>query len=305
MAVALSCVCHFGIWSFCRQPRRTFVHHIEVHTLKPYHFFQTILFCLFCGHLIAQQDSTRRDSAHILFSIPVQATFVTADHLSNTYLVKADNSVEKYDSTGRRVARYSNNRLGGVAFADVTNPLKILLWYADFQTIVTLDRTLNEIGQLNLNDVNLPTVKSIGQAQDGNIWIYDDAGFRLMKITPAGEVVLESQPLNLVFPDRLTATCIRDNGEMVFVSDPQQGISAFDQYGYLLRTYPDLKATVFEVLREWLVIPEKNTLRYEHLSRFQTLRIALPVNGGRFWTGNNRVFIQSEQGVQVFGINKA
>lgn len=255
-----------------------------------------------------QQDTTRSDSLLHLFTLPVQAAFATADHLSNTYLVKTDNSVEKFDSTGKRVARYTNNRLGRIAFADAANPLKILLWYADFQTIVTIDRTLNEIGQLNLNETDFATTKCIGQAQDGNIWIYDDARFRLLKITPAGALVLESQPLNLVFPERLSATCIRDNGEKVFVSDPQQGISAFDQYGYLLKTFPDLKTSYFEVLRDWLVIPEKDAIRYEHLSRFQTLRVLLPAHArtpdAQVWTSDNYLFVQTKPGVQVYQISK-
>lgn len=268
-------------------------------------FLTTLLLCLISGRVAAQQDTVRYDSSGMRFVLPVQATFATADHLLNTYLIRTDNSVEKYDSTGKRVARYTNNRLGKIAYADATNPLKILLWYADFQTIVTIDRTLNEIGQLNLNDVDFSTVKCIGQAQDGNIWIYDDARFRLLKITTAGEVVLESQPMNLVFPERLNATCIRDNGEMVLLSDPQQGISAFDQYGYLLRTYPDLKTNRFEVLRDWLVFPEKDGLRYEHLSRFQTLMIPLPPGAHQaIWSSNNYLFVQTQQGVEIYQINK-
>lgn len=248
-----------------------------------------------------QSSVQAQDSARLLFTIPCKAVFATADHLSNIYLIAADNSLEKYDSTGVRVAHYSNNRLGKTAYADVSNPLKILLWFADFQTVVILDRTLNEMGQLHLSEAGFPAVRCVALAQDGNIWIYDDAGFRLLKISTTGTVLRESQPMNMVFPRRLAATCIRDNGETVFLSDPEQGISAFDQYGYLLRTYPDLKTNQFEVTGDWLVFMDAGVLRFEHLSRFQSLKIALPAAAeGAIWASGRLIFVQSGDGLQVW-----
>lgn len=270
-----------------------------------------LLTCALIGFLpffaASQTPVQSADSSKLLFSVPVKAVFATADQLSNVYLVNEDNGLEKYDSTGKRVARYTNNRLGKISFADAGNPLKILLWYADFQTIVTIDRTLNEIGQLDLTEAGFQNVRSIAQAQDGNIWIYDDARFRLLKIGPSGSVVQESQPMNLVFPKRMTAACIRDNGETVFISDPVQGISSFDQYGTLLRTYPGLKTGWFEVLGDWLVFPENNTIRFENLARFQNLSLPLPVSASaaetKVWVGRSRIFIQTERGLEVYSIS--
>ncbi len=266
--------------------------------------FLRLLFGLVATIAQAQTDKADADSCRLLYNIPRQAVFATADHLSNIYLIAADNSIEKYDSTGLRVARFTNNRLGQAASLDVTNPLKILVWFADFQTVVTLDRTLNEMGQLNLVEAGLPAVRCVALAQDGNFWVYDDAGFRLLKISASGTILLESQPMNMVFPERMAATCIRDNGEMVFISDPEQGISAFDQYGYLLRTYPDLQTNRFEVLQNWLVFPDNDFLRFEHLNRFQALKIVLPASArlaeARVWAGGGHVFVQNGDNLEVY-----
>ena len=252
----------------------------------------------------AQSGGAVQDSSALLFKIPRKAIFATSDHLSNIYLITADYAVEKYDSTGLRTARYTNNRLGKPGYADVSNPLKILLWYADFQTVVTLDRTLNEMGQLNLNDAGFPAVRCVALAQDGNIWVYDDAGFRLLKLTTSGAILLESQPMNMVFPKRLVATCIRDNGEMVFLSDPEQGISAFDQYGYWLRSYPDLKTSRFEVFGNWLVFLDPALLRFEHLNRFQSIKKVLPAaastTGNTVWASGTLLFVQNGEQLEVY-----
>jgi len=273
-------------------------------SMKYGNYFLGLLFGLVATTAQAQTDKSGADSCRLLFNIPRQAVYATADHLSNIYLIAADNSIEKYDSTGLRVARFTNNRLGQAASLDVTNPLKILVWFADFQTVVTLDRTLNEMGQLNLIDAGLPAVRCVAMAQDGNIWVYDDAGFRLLKISTSGIILLESQPMNMVFPKRMAATCIRDNGEMVFISDPEQGISAFDQYGFLLRTYPDLKTNRFEALQNWLVFLDKDFLRFEHLNRFQALKITLPASaraaGANVWASGTHVFVQHGDDLEVY-----
>lgn len=266
-----------------------------------------MLFSLLALSTHAQTDKAGADTCRLLFNISRQAVLATADHLSNIYLIAADNSIEKYDSTGLRVARFTNNRLGQANSLDVTNPLKILVWFADFQTVVTLDRTLNEMGQLTLVEAGFPAVRCVALAQDGNFWIYDDAGFRLLKISTSGTILLESQPMNMVFPERMAATCIRDNGEMVFISDPEQGISAFDQYGYLLRTYPDLLTNQFEVLQNWLVFPDKDFLRFEHLNRFQALKIVLPASAqlaeAQVWAGGGHVFVQNGDILEVYQTN--
>ena len=89
-----------------------------------------------------------QDPCVFLLMIPQNTSFATADNFSNTYLVNGY-ELQKYDSTGLFVSRYSNNRLGRVGFVDATNPLKILIWYTDFQTAVFLDRNL--IAQVFLN----------------------------------------------------------------------------------------------------------------------------------------------------------
>lgn len=254
--------------------------------------------------MAAQAPVQAADSARLLFTLPARATFASADHLSNIYLIGENNAFEKYDSTGKRVARYTNNRLGSLAVADVSNPLKILLWYADFQTIVTLDRTLNEIGQIALNDAGYISVRAVALAQDGNIWLYDDTRFRLLKIASDGTVLQESQPLNLIFPRPFSAACIHDNGNMVFVSDPQQGIATFDQYGVFLRAYQHLKTLEFEVLGDWLVFVEKDVLRFENPGRLQSEQLVLPprARGKKVWTSHSWVMVQTPEGVEVYAM---
>ena len=64
------------------------------------------------------------------------------DNLQNIYLISAaTNQVKKLNSNGDSVAVFNNTlRYGKIYSADVTNPLKILLFYKDFSTILIVDR---------------------------------------------------------------------------------------------------------------------------------------------------------------------
>src|SRR6476659_8841896 len=68
--------------------------------------------------------------------------YFKADNLNNVYMIKDDELI-KYLPDGRFFRRYSNLKLGTITSVDVTNPLKILVYYRDFQQIIFLDNQLS------------------------------------------------------------------------------------------------------------------------------------------------------------------
>jgi hypothetical protein len=127
---------------------------------------------------------------------------LTADHLANTYLVHGFEA-RKIRLHGQLCgAIFQQSAWQHLQFVDASNPLKIMVWYADFQTAVFLDRNMTELGRLNVAEAGWPAVRSLATAADGNLWVYDEASTQLLKISTAGEKLLESQPLNLEFSQR-------------------------------------------------------------------------------------------------------
>jgi len=257
------------------------------------------------GLLLLPIGATAQDTCVYLFSIPQNARFATADHLANSYLLQGF-ELEKYDSTGRLVTRYTNNRLGTPAFLDATNPLKLLLWYADFQTAVFLDRNLTELGSLNLTLLGLPAVRVIAAAADGNLWMYDEASTQLLKLSSGGERLLESQPLNLAFPRRFSPTCLRDDGgQAVLLSDPNQGMAVFNPFAQLDKVLPIKHLTRFEVENGVLYFLEDDGIRVETWRGLSSKKISLPAFGqsesAMYWLAKRRLFRQVAGGLEVFG----
>lgn len=225
--------------------------------------------------------------------------------MSNIYVLNAENTVEKYDSTGRLVTRYSNNRLGAAAWVDAANPLKILVWYAGFQTAVFLDRNLTELGRLNLAQAGYPAVRCLASSADGNLWVYDEGSSHLLKLSASGEKLLESQPLHLAFARPFAPTCARDDGgQAVFLSDPAQGIAVFDPFAQLNRVVSLLSVPEFEVVNGWLVYLEKNTLHIEDARGLASRQMVLPTAQltpeTRHWVSKRRWLEAGPEGLDVY-----
>lgn len=215
-------------------------------------------------HLILSQSST--DTLRLLQTLPVSATYAATDNLSNLYVITPGNAIEKYAPDGRRLARYSNNRLGQAARLDVSNPLKVLVWYADFRTAVMLDRSLTELGELNLIAAGYPEVRTVAAAQDGSIWLYDEVNFRLVKITPDGEKRCESQAMNLLEPVPNRPSCIREGNDRVLMADSLQGVFVFDLFAQFDRIFtPQHPVVDFQIVDNQLHYLADNRIIKEHI----------------------------------------
>ena len=70
----------------------------------------------------------------------------SVDNLDNIYILNSRNQVKKLNSNGDSVAVYNDvKKFGQATLIDVSNPLKLLLYYKDYATVVVLDRFLNAV----------------------------------------------------------------------------------------------------------------------------------------------------------------
>src|SRR6478609_378459 len=115
------------------------------------------------------------------------------DNLDNVYVLASTDQLKKYNASGDSVAVFNNvKKFGKISTIDVSNPLKVLLYYKDFSTIVVLDRLLAIRNTIDLRQQNIFQVNAIGQSYDNNIWLYDEGDSKLKKIDDNGKVLLET-----------------------------------------------------------------------------------------------------------------
>ncbi len=191
--------------------------------------FIWLVFCCSTGIAAAQQGSfpleKRYEGGIVDF---------TVDNLGNIYLVYKTDQLQKIDANGDSVAVFSAVRRYGQLYSmDVTNPLKILLYYKDFGTVVTLDRFLNVRHSIDLRKLNIFQAKAVGLSYDNNVWVFDEQEGRLKKISEEGKLVDQTNDLRFLFDSLPSPHQLIDQDRLVYLYDSTKGIYMFDYYGAL------------------------------------------------------------------------
>lgn len=165
----------------------------------------------------------------------------TVDNLGNIYVLNSDNQLKKLSPRGDSLAVFNDvRRYGKIAFIDATNPLKILVYYREFTTVVELDRFLNLINTVDLRKQNILQAKAIGLAYENNIWVYDELDAMLKRVRDDGTLVDQTTDFRQLFDSVPDPTIIRDRGDLVYLYDPAKGVYIFDHYG-TLKTHLDIR----------------------------------------------------------------
>lgn len=231
----------------------------------------------------AQTDARYR----LIASIKGDVVDFAVDNLDNVYVLTATDQLKKYNADGDSVAVFNNvKRFGKVSTIDVSNPLKVLLYYKDFSTIVVLDRVLTARNTIDLRQQSIFQVNAIGQSYDNNIWLYDETDSKLKKINDEGKTLLETADFRLLFDEAPHVKNIYDQDGFVYLYDPQQIVLVFDYYGalrnkILISGWQDFKVAgkfIFGINNDTLHRYEINTFRLDEEKLPVPLKNSLKVN---------------------------
>lgn len=124
--------------------------------------------------------------------------FLGYDKFGFHYSIK-DNVFSK--NKGKESLEYKNPSLGKITKADLQNPLKIVLFYENFNTIVTLDNQLNETQKINFSENTVPImVTATGIASQNRLWIYNSLS---QQIGLYDYLKNDYKPISIPFPENI------------------------------------------------------------------------------------------------------
>ncbi|MBX3240344.1 MAG: hypothetical protein KIT80_02160 [Chitinophagaceae bacterium] len=186
------------------------------------------------------------------------------DNLGNLYLVTTTGLLKKLDEKGDSLNVFNDvRRYGGLSLIDVTNPLKLLLYYKDFSSVIMLDRFLNRVNMIDLRKSGIFQAKAVGLSYDNNIWVYDEQSARLKKVNDEGKMVMETTDLRQVLTVMPSPDKIIDRDGFVYVYDKDNGLYVFDYYGVLKNELPLTGINNLQVVGATVVgISNGNFVRY-------------------------------------------
>ncbi len=239
-----------------------------------YSFFILILFFV---QTVFAQDSLY----HQVKTLEGDYIDFTVDNLGNFYLLTKNNQLKKLNSNGDSVAVFNDVRRYGKLYSiEVTNPLKLLLYYKSFSTVVVLDRFLNNVNSIDLRKQNIFQAKAIAQSYDNNVWVYDEQNNKLKKIAEDGTILSETVDFRNIFDEVPSPTQIFDQDGFVYLYDPEKGIYVFDIYGSFKTKISYLGLTDLTVVGKTVIAIEQQQIIAYTTGTLTENRMPLPAQVG-------------------------
>ncbi|HUQ67062.1 MAG TPA: hypothetical protein VM101_12955 [Flavitalea sp.] len=230
-------------------------------------------FMIFSSTCLSQSDSV----FHFVKDYRGGITDFTVDNLGNFYFVYQNGQLKKLRPDGDSLAVFNNVRKFGKLYSlDVSNPLKVLLYFKGFNTVVILDRLLNERSIVDLRKHNLMQVRAIGQSYDNNLWVFDELEVKLKKIGDDGRLIDQSNDFRQMFDSTPSPSVIVDQDKLVYMYDQEKGVYTFDYYGGFKSRIPLTGWRDFTVINNSLFGRDGlNLYRYDAVT-MELQRFALP-----------------------------
>ena len=227
-----------------------------------------ILSFLVCISLVAQSKK-----------LPFSGKNFTTDHFGFYYDIN-EVEIAKYNHKGELQYTYSNNLLGVISSVDVSNPLKILVYFKEFTKVLVLDNTLSPTSTiLELTELNLEETSLVCRSYNNGTWYYNPLRFELTRKNQDLTTSNVSSNLANLLNKNIQPNFLVEHNNRVYLNDPKHGILVFDIFGTYLKTIPVFGLQTFQVKEKFLLfVSEENTVMTYDFFTLETNQYLLKTN---------------------------
>jgi hypothetical protein len=240
----------------------------------------------------------------LIGTIPGDYSYMNADVLDNIYLITTGNRLIKLNNKRDSVAVFNEvKKFGNPSYIDVSNPLKILVYYKNYSTILALDRFLIQRNHINLRNKNIFSVNTVATSYDNNFWIFDEQDYKIKKINDQGDVLLESSDIRLLTNESPVPSSIIDCDNQLYVYDENNGFYLFDYYGTYKNKIPFTDWKHVSVSNNILYGFHHNTLVTCQVKKLDQKTYTLPKTVSDFInikSINGKLYILKKSGLEIY-----
>ena len=262
-----------------------------------------VFICSFVATGFAQKDSAFR----FIKTIKGNFTSFTVDNLDNIFLITSSNQLKKLRSNGDSGGIYNDvKRYGNPTLIDVSNPLKILIYYRNYSTVVVLDRFLNMRNTIDFRKQNIFSVTAIATAYDNNIWLFDEQDYKLKKIDEEGKQQLETVDIRFLLNEAISPTQLIDRDNYIYLYDAEKGFYIFDYYGAYKNKLTFTGWSNTEVNGTTLYGFKENKLEMYQLNSLSLKEYPLPAFFGNYLSikvMNGKLYLLKKDGIDIYEVN--
>jgi hypothetical protein len=198
-------------------------------------------------------------------------------------------------------------RFGQLHHIIADNPLKTLLYFKTYKTILVLDRFMQVVNRIDLRRLNIFQANAMAQSYDGKIWLYDEQEAKLKKLSDNGKVELETADLRLVLGWNPAPQVIFELDQLVCLYDQSNGLLIFDQLGGYRNTIP-LKGWQSVHAVGSLVVGLSNGILMAYDPRKLEMKQLADLSSWHWqesqqvMVSGQRLYIMDNEGIKVLGI---
>jgi hypothetical protein len=197
--------------------------------------------------------------------------FADIDNQGNSYFVKND-QIKKYNIKGELIKVFSNKKLGSISSIDVSNPLRILLFYKDQSAVLFLDSQLSEQSdKLDLNLINLEQSVLACTSVNNSVWLFNKQNCELVRLDKNKNI--NTGNLNTLLSIDLNPSFMLEFNNYLYLNDPNIGIILFDIFGAYFKTLPIKSINKFNVVGNKIYYKKENKFYSYELKNYETEEI--------------------------------
>jgi hypothetical protein len=235
---------------------------------------KALLFCLMMIGLFNYQSHAQ--NFKLVAKIDTVAKMAQLDNFGNLFIITPANDVLKFNAKGKFLWNYSNKSFGDVSQIDVTDPMRVILYYHGFQQIVVLNNNLSEISTFSFNQNPDVQITQIASANNNGFWIYDQINRELKKLTNNFIDDIKSGNLYQRNGIDMDAIYMLTDDQYIYINDKKTGVRVFDRFGNFYKTAVVYPLKDFEVSNnEISFFDNGNLMKYNYLT-FKLDKIELP-----------------------------
>jgi hypothetical protein len=231
-----------------------------------------VFLCMIMG--VCFTSITYAQSPELLKTIHIPgAKLFSVDELKNVYIVDGKNGIVKYNAEGDSIAYFQVLTHGPISSIDVTDPMRVLVYYANFFKIMLLDRMLAPINTIDLKTLNIQQPTAIATAKDGGFWVYDYMQVKLMKLDRRYNSVANSNDLRVQLQEVPKFEMMFEKDNELWAYDPEKGLYVFNRFGDFINKIvlqSNLPILSFQKEQEQLIYATQELITVYNLQNFTT-----------------------------------
>jgi len=235
--------------------------------------------------------------------IKITASSVYFDHLGNIYSLNKE-TLNKQNTQAKDL-QYQNSFLGNISLIDVSDPLRILLFYKDANQILFLNNELSPINEpINLDELSLFDVDKVCNASINGFWVFNKIEKRLIFFDKQLKKKYQSMDLSSFVNNDQAIVEMKMFGDKIYLNIPDRGLVIFDMFASYIKTIPLKKVSDFQVFSQAILYATDSSVYLFDKQKLETKKIIAtqsPIkkiyytNSVLFYFSDNRIFQQKIQ----------